>query len=234
MNFDFFNTIRRSDRTEALNTLIAGSYPRRELFLVTALAAGIAGIGLITDNLILIIGSMIVAPLLLPLLALGLALAIDDGRLLFAAFKTISIATIVSVLFVIPIAIILDDASYQAYDSFYLGIKPTVASSIVAILAGVISAFAVSKKNLNSSMSGVAISVALMPPLAGIGIAIAHNNIGQIINTTGQYTANVILIAAFSALVFNYLHFSESLRQVSKALKNEERVAEKEKAETQQ
>jgi len=232
MNFDFFNTIRKSDRTEALNTLIAGSYPRRELFLVTALAAGIAGIGLITDDLVLIIGSMIVAPLLLPQLALGLGLAIGDYKLIGTSLKTIMIGTIVSVLFVIPIGLLLENNKFLDFSSYYSTIKPTFASSFVAILAGIVSAFAISKKNLSSSMAGVAIAVALVPPLAAIGIAISRLDLDHFIQTSMQYSLNVVIIATFSSFVFRYLHFEESLRQAHKTFKNEEKEAKREAEES--
>lgn len=230
MNFNFFNTIRKSDRTEALNLLISGSFPRRELFLVITLAAGIAAIGLIKDDLTLIIGSMIVAPLLMPLLGLGLGLGLGDFKLMYASFKTIVLATIFSIAFVIPLALMLESPPLHDLDSFYSRIEPSVTSSIVAILAGIISAFAISKHNLNSSMSGVAISVALVPPLAAIGIAIASGDKTQILRTAGQYTANILLIAVFSSFVFRYLRYGESLKQARKTLKSEEREAQKEVA----
>ena len=234
MNFDFFKTIRKSDRTEALDALIKGSYPRRELFLVTALAAGIAGIGLIGDNIVLIIGSMIIAPLLMPLLGLGLGIAIRNGSVFWASSKTILIGTIVSVLFVIPIALTLDGDLLNVDGSFYQTIAPTLESTLVAVFAGIVSAFAVAKQSLSNSMSGVAISVALVPPLAGTGIAIANLNSEQILATAGQYFLNVSIIALFSAGVFSYLHFEDSLRDARKKFRQEQKEAEKEVKEADQ
>lgn len=231
MNFEFFNTLRKSDRTEALNNLMSGSYPRRELFLVITLASGIAAIGLIKDDLTLIIGSMIVAPLLMPLLGLGLGIAIGDGKLILTSLRTVLVATVLCILFVIPFAMFVKDPALHHYNSFYSEIEPSMRSSIVAVLAGIISAFAISKQNLNSSMSGVAISVSLIPPLAAIGVAIAAWETDEVLRTAGQYALNVFLIAVFSAAVFAYLKYGESTKEAQRAYKKEERVAKKENAE---
>jgi hypothetical protein len=132
VNFDFFNTIRKSDRTEALEKIIDGGYPRRSLFLVSALASGIAAIGLITDDVVLIIGSMIVAPLLLPLLSLGLGFALFDPRLTYESSKTVVFGALVSVLFVLPLAYLLGNIAYLEPGSYYLSIQPSLESSLVA------------------------------------------------------------------------------------------------------
>jgi len=233
MQFNFFDTIRKSDRTEAINNILEGSYPRRELFLITALSAVIAAVGLKTDNLVLVIGSMIIAPLLMPLLGSGLGIAMENRQIVATSIRTIAIATVASLLLVVPFALLVTGQSHTADDSFYNSIVPNFESAVVAVIAGIVSTFAVSKERLNESISGVAISVALVPPLAGLGIAISEVNQSLIITTGGQYLMNVALIIATSAAVFRYLDFDESLIEARKKLTQEAKTAKREASESQ-
>ena len=223
MNIHFFDTVRASEVTDALEKIIKGGFPRRELFLVTALASGIAGIGLLTDEVVLIIGSMIVAPLLLPLLSVGVGVAALDMKLTLNSLKGVVIGCSVSVLFVIPLALLLSSTDYQNNASYYATIRPSVESALVAGFAGVVSAFAVSKKELSDSMAGVAISVALIPPLAATGIALADLNMQSLLSTAGQFAMNVGLIILTSAIIFRYLDFDKSIATIRKNMRKESR-----------
>jgi len=228
MNINFFDTVRKSEVTEALSKIIEGGYPRRELFLVTMLASGIATVGLIYDNVVLIIGSMIVAPLLLPLLSLGVGIAVFDFKIVRSSAQSILIGSVASILFVIPIALLLGGEFYRADDSYYSTIYPTVESSFVAIIAGIIAAFAISKEKLNDSMAGVAVAVALMPPLASIGIAISNLDGATMLDTGAQFLLNVALIALASAAVFRYLDFDQSITHIKKKVLKEKKAKKKE------
>jgi uncharacterized hydrophobic protein (TIGR00271 family) len=229
MKKNFFHTLKKSDVTEALEKIIDGGYPRRELFLVTSLASGIAAIGLLTDSTVLIIGSMIIAPLLMPLLSVGVGIASFDLKLIAKSLTSIAIGALASLIIVIPLSLVLGSKEYLVSGSYYLTISPTIESVIVAIFAGIVSAFAVSKKALSDSMSGVAISVALIPPLAATGIALSNLDWDRVLDTGTQFLMNVLIISITSAIVFKYLDFDTSISDIKKYQSKTEKEVKKEK-----
>jgi len=148
-------------------------------WLLIIISCGIATLGLIINSPAVIIGAMLVAPLMRPILGLGMGIAISDLYLsiksilniLFSFLATITTAALITIL--VPL--------YDITPEILARTSPTVLDLFIAVLAGLVAALGsirVDGKDLMGDVAaGAAIGVALMPPLSvvGYGIGIGFN-----------------------------------------------------------
>ena len=80
--------------------------------------------------------------------------------------------------------------------------REMLGASVVAAIAGFAAAFAMTKSTLNEMLPGVAIAVALVPPLAVAGIGLAHFDWTIFANAFLLFLTNVIGIVLFAVVVF--------------------------------
>ncbi|MFO7956612.1 MAG: TIGR00341 family protein, partial [Candidatus Brocadiia bacterium] len=133
------------------------------------LAALIAGIGIWLDNVAVIIGAMVIAPMLDPNMALGLACALGDGELLWRALRT-NLAGIGAALALSVVVGAVLGRVEPAQQTFW-GTGVNLYHVIVALAAGGAGALAVTRAT-RSALVGVMVAVALVPPLVALGLAI--------------------------------------------------------------
>ncbi len=145
-------------------------------WLVLFLSGAIATLGLVLDSTAVVIGAMLVAPLLGPLLGLSLALAVGDGRLFVQTAATIllgaaGIVALAALLtWVLPFTTLTDEILSRT--------RPTTLDLAIAVFSGAAGAVVTASREtrLSASIPGVAVAVALVPPLgvAGYGVAMAE------------------------------------------------------------
>jgi uncharacterized hydrophobic protein (TIGR00271 family) len=142
-------------------------------FVLSNLAATvIASGGLLGDSAATIIGAMLVATLMGPIMGIGLALVDFDSRLLWRALLTLTGGT----LMVIAVSVLCGFlAPHVSPSSEMLSrTSPRLLDLVVALASGAICAYAVTTPRLNAAVFGVAIAVALVPPLTTAGLFIAR------------------------------------------------------------
>jgi len=153
----------------------AGLWPKCLKFIcLLVLAAGIATFGLLGDSLAVIIGAMIVAPLMLPIMGLAFGVSIGDRSAIFSTLlvSLTGIVTAVAVGFVLtlPIAQVVKP---QAIQQIMIRTSPHLLDLMAALVTGLAGAFALSRRDVSDTLPGVAIAVSLVPPLANAGILFA-------------------------------------------------------------
>ncbi len=140
-------------------------------FFMLGLASGIATSGLLADSVPAIIGAMIIAPLMSPIMSLAFGVVGFNMQMIFR-----------SVLLVVSGVVVVVVVAYASTDLFGLRIagteilnrtSPTLIDLGVAMLAGGAAAFAFTRRSIMNSIAGVAIAVALVPPLAVVGVGLA-------------------------------------------------------------
>jgi uncharacterized hydrophobic protein (TIGR00271 family) len=172
-------------------------------WVMLLLSASIATFGIMQDSTAVVIGAMIVAPLMIPIL--GLAGAIVNAwstRLVGSLALVLAGAAAAVVLAVIigrwaPMAIPLE-ANTQVTSR----VSPNVLDMGVAISAGAAGAFATVNSRVASSIAGVAIAVALVPPLAVVGLTLEAGNWGDAGGAALLFGTNVVSIVLSAVLVF--------------------------------
>ena len=181
-------------------------------------AAGIATIGLALSSPAVIIGAMLISPLMGPILSLGLGLAAGDFILLVRAIANLTMSCAVAISF--AMLLIFSLPFKEATSEILARTTPNTLDLGVALFSGAIGTIATCRpvKGVVTSIPGVSIAVALMPPLCvvgyGVGIAFSLNfDDGLQIARGGGllFLTNLVAIAFASALVFVALHIDTDL-----------------------
>ena len=188
------------------------SIPSLSYYFLLSLSALIATSGLIANSAATIIGAMIISPLKTPIDTLSYGLVQSDARLIRRSLWTLStgIVLIVLVSYFLSIAI---GSRFAGPEILSRG-NPTLLDLVVALAAGAAGAFSLTRPNLADAPAGVAIAVALVPPLCvvGIGLGMGERLSAAHIASVGHYSlavgagllffTNLVAIAFSAATVF--------------------------------
>lgn len=147
------------------------SNPTVNYNVLIGISAIIATVGLLAGSSATIIGAMIVAPLMGPLSAIAFAMSVGNRRLLKHASGALLIGITLTILLAYAIALLSGLHSLNA--EILSRVRPTLLDLIVALAAGAAGAFAKVKNQVADALPGVAIAVALAPPLCVVGIGLA-------------------------------------------------------------
>ena len=203
------------ERVDVYKQVRRGARPKIDFFMMIGLAAGIAALGLLLNSPAVIIGAMLVAPLMAAIMGIGLSLIQADAKLL----KLASSATLKGILLAIAVGMVMGLlAQYflpvtEPTTEILSRTEPNLFDLGVALISGLAGAYALSRKDMSSSLPGVAIAAALVPPLVTIGIGLAWLNHGSQIaqGALVLFMTNLISIVAASGFVFFMLGFRPKL-----------------------
>jgi uncharacterized hydrophobic protein (TIGR00271 family) len=180
----------------------AGTDNRLTYWAVLLLSGAIATLGLALNSSAVVIGAMLVAPLLAPILGLALALAVGDGRL---AVQTAAIIA-GSTLGVIVVSAAL--TTLLPFQTVTLEIaartRPTTLDLAIAVFSGLAGAVVTvgRRSRLSAAIPGVAIAVALIPPLAVAGFGVGSGRGDLVRGSMLLYGANLAGIVLSGMAVF--------------------------------
>ncbi len=160
----------------------------------------IATFGLFQNSPAVIIGAMIIAPLMRPLVALSLATLTADVKLLSRALLTLLVGTVIGVAISSVIGLLF--RSLELTPEILGRTHPNLLDLGVAIFAGAVGAYCQSDEKLSDSLAGVAIAVALVPPLSVVGIGLAFGSPEVWAGAALLYLTNLIGITVAGSLVF--------------------------------
>ncbi|NJC96587.1 MAG: DUF389 domain-containing protein, partial [Anaerolineae bacterium] len=204
--------VTRERRAEVQIQLRDSSDPDFDFFLLVVLSSVIATLGLLTDSPAVIIGAMLVAPLMSPIIGLGLASLTGDATL----FRNAGIALARGAISSIVIATFLTYANrllpflpLQELPAEVLArTHPSPIDLTIALAGGMAAAFALAMPSISAALPGVAIATALMPPLCTVGIGIAMGRWDLAGGALLLFITNAVTIAFAAMLVFSALGFT--------------------------
>ena len=149
----------------------AASLPTISFFVLLALSCAIATFGLLANSAPAIIGAMIIAPLMTPIMGLsyGVVQASWSQVVRSAITVFLGVAVVIGISFLSARFIEIKVAGTEMLSRAF----PSQLDLGVAMAAGAAGAFSLSRESIRSSIAGVAISVSLVPPLAVAGIGLA-------------------------------------------------------------
>lgn len=232
-----FHNVTEAEKNEAIEKIIAHASPRQDFFLMLTLAVSMAVFGVLLGSTIILIGSMLIAPILFPLLSLSLGIIASDQKLMAQAGYTLLKSIGLALAAGFTIGLVFGGAggvalNVSGIESFSLYITVGGASSlmyaVVAAIAGFAAAFAMTKPHLNDSLPGVAIAVALVPPLAFAGIGLSLFDWAVVSNSLLLFLVNVIGIMFSAMIVFSMLRFAVKKKVTQEAVKEEQKIIQKE------
>lgn len=195
----------------AYSELREASKPDRGYFVMMAISALIATFGLFLDSVAVIIGAMLIAPLMSPVLATGLAVARGDPRFLTSSLKAVAQGALVAVLCAAAAALVSPELAPGR--EILSRVKPNLFDLAVAFASGVAGAYTFSSKDLSAMLPGVAIAAALIPPLSVVGIGVGFGNHELVWGALLLFSANLIAIAFGGALTFIALGFYPKVKK---------------------
>ena len=155
-----------------------------QFWLLMVLSSVIATAGVVNDSTATVIGAMIVAPLMTPILGTMLAIVLTDPpNFFFSLFHVLAgagIAVLIGYLYGLPLD---DDLIAKEYnDQVASRIQPNINDLISALATGVVGSIALVRRDIAGSLPGVAIAISLVPPLCVIGLTLSS---GQGQDATG-------------------------------------------------
>jgi len=188
------------ERETVVQSMKLAAVPNTDFFILIILAAGIASLGLLQNSGAVIIGAMLVAPLMSPILAMAMSIVLGNLHMLRVAaeatFKGIALAILVGLVMVMISPI-------DAPTSEILGrTQPNVLDLLVALLSGMAAGYAVSRKQVAAALPGVAIAAALVPPLCVVGYGLGTSNLQIAFGALLLFTTNLITIILAATFVF--------------------------------
>lgn len=179
-----------------------------KFFCLLILSSGIATYGLLGDSVAVVIGAMIVAPLMLPIMGLAFSISIAD-RL---AIKHSLLLSIGGILTAITVGFILawplsNFFQVQNIDQVMVRTSPRLLDLLAALITGFAGAFAMSRHDVSDTLPGVAIAISLVPPLANVGILMATSNYSLALGSLLLFMTNYFAILLTGALLFGIMSF---------------------------
>ncbi len=176
------------------------------MFLSTMLAT----VGLFLNSSSVIIGAMLLAPLMAPIVSLAMGMLRSDYDLYLQSAKTIAAGILIalgaSALFsyLLPSALVTAEMSAR--------LNPSLLDLAVAIFAGIAAAYTKSDKKMLSGLAGVAIAVALVPPLSVAGVGLGRLDLNYFGQAFLLFFTNLVGIILSAALVFRVLGYSAAIK----------------------
>ncbi|MGF1589946.1 MAG: TIGR00341 family protein [Pleurocapsa sp.] len=176
------------------------SVPSFSFHFMLGLSTIIATLGLLANSAAVIIGAMIVAPLMGPIVGMAYSTAMGNRKLL----RRSSFTVLKGILLTIGVAwIVTSIIGLETRDAEIMSrVKPTLIDFGIAMAAGAAGAFANTRRSISSAMPGVAIAVALVPPLSVVGIGLAQGEAEIALGALLLFVTNLICIVFFGSLVF--------------------------------
>jgi uncharacterized hydrophobic protein (TIGR00271 family) len=188
------------EQLELREAMSDGAHPGVSYFVLITLSCIIATLGLLLDSGAVVIGAMLVAPLMSPILAFSLGMVLGDVRLLRssteAVFKGVAFA-----IFLAGLTGLL--SPFKALTGEILGrTQPTLLDLIVAVVSGMAGAYALARKEVSAALPGVAIAAALMPPLCVVGLGFSFGEPAIVGGAFLLFLTNLASISLAGVLIF--------------------------------
>ena len=172
-------------------------------FVLMGFATAIAAWGIIADSTAVVIGAMLVAPLMTPLMGTSLAMIMGWPKRAGISF----LVALGGVLLTIGLSIVFGwlypvEISPELNSQVASRVGPTLVDWAIAVFAGGAGAFALSRPDVSDSLPGVAVAIALVPPLSVIGLMISESNWSEAAGATLLFVTNMVAILLVGAIVF--------------------------------
>lgn len=166
----------------------------------------IASVGLNVNSTAVIIGAMLVSPLMGPIVGMGLAIGINNFKMLTRSLKSLGTAVLISVIISTLYFLITPFGDVQS--ELIARTRPNLLDVLVAIFGGIALIVAKSQKStVASAIYGVAIATALMPPLCTSGYGLANGNWMFFLGAFYLFLINTVFITLSTWLVVKYLKY---------------------------
>ena len=201
--FSWLPTLDATDRIDLFDRLQVGARWNIDFMMMICLSTAIASLGLIQNSTAVVIGAMVVAPLMTPLIGAGLALVQGNTIFFRDSIKAMGFGIGASLLISLILGFIVP--MDQLTPELIARGAPTIIDLGVAFLSGAAAAYAVARPSLLGALAGVAIAAALVPPLATVGISFAEGVWEVTEGAAILFATNLVAIILGAASIYRRL-----------------------------
>ncbi|MFV0522947.1 MAG: DUF389 domain-containing protein [Acidimicrobiales bacterium] len=172
-------------------------------FALMGFAAALAALGVVSDSTAVVIGAMLVAPLMTPLMGVAVSLSMGWPHRLARAAAVAAGGALWAISIGVLVGLQLGNFIDVATNSqIQARISPTVIDLLVAMAAGAAGAYGLSRPDVSDSLPGVAIAISLVPPLTVVGICYAQGAVTEGNGALLLFLTNAISIMIVGAITF--------------------------------
>ncbi len=184
-------------------------------FCLLLLATSIATFGLVADSVATVIGAMIVAPLMLPIMGVAFGVGIGERKIIVNSLiiSLLGIATAITVGFLITWAF-RDLINVETNTQVINRTAPRLIDLLAALATGFAGAFATGRKDVSDTLPGVAIAISLVPPLANVGILAAVGRSDLALGSLVLFATNYLAILLTGSFVFSMMGYSKAYHAI--------------------
>jgi uncharacterized hydrophobic protein (TIGR00271 family) len=202
----FFSRAGEEEHRGLFVSLRSSAVLSSSYMVLMLLSTMLALTGLYANSAPVIIGAMILAPLMSPIISLAMGLARTELQLIRSSLRTLLYGIGAGLFCGITFAWLMPTESFTA--EMQSRISPTLLDLAVAVVSGVAGAYAHAKEEIAKSLAGVAIAVALVPPLsvAGIGVGWAEWEMAR--GAGLLFITNIVGISLAATVTFLVLGFA--------------------------
>lgn len=224
-----FRAIDENGKAHAVRVLIERSTPNFDYFFMVALAIAMLTFGLIANDAPIIIAGMLISPVMSSLLSFSLGIVMSDFRLVARAASTIVKSVALALVVSVVVAFLFGIGGTSA--GGLLGeAEPSLIYFLVAIIAGFAVSYALAKPEWNETLPGIAMSVALIEPLATVGMGLARLDFAAALAALALSLVNFIGVIIASVVCFSLMNLYSKRNVAESTIEREAQKVEEGRA----
>ena len=179
------------------------------------LSTAIAALGILGDSTAVVIGAMLLAPLMVPVLGVAAAMVMGWPFRIVSYGSLVALGAVLAVLFAGVISFVIPGTDSLSAE-LIARTSPNLLDLGIALAAGVAGAYSETRRHAADALTGVAVAVALVPPLAVVGITLQMTEWQLAVGALLLFLANVIGIVISAAFTFLATGFVPGRSMVSR------------------
>ena len=186
-------------------------------WILLGLASVIAAAGVVADSDATVIGAMIVAPLMTPILGVVLATVIGARANLFRSWLFVVGGAAAAVAIGFAVGLTVAAPVVASTNAQVAGrVSPALIDLLAALATGAVGAIAIVRKDISDTLPGVAIAISLVPPLTVVGLTLESGALSEAGGALLLFVTNVAAILATGVVVLVLYRVGSSERHAMK------------------
>jgi uncharacterized hydrophobic protein (TIGR00271 family) len=171
-------------------------------WILITLASVIAAAGVAADSTATVIGAMIVAPLMTPILGTMLSVVLADRSNLIRSLLLVAGGglTAIAIGWLVGL-VVVNDVVAATNSQVASRVHPRLVDLLAALATGAVGSVALVRRDISDTLPGVAIAISLMPPLCVIGFTLEADKPDQALGASLLFLTNVAAILGSGMVV---------------------------------
>jgi len=198
--------IDSAERREVIDQLFPRGVPLRQFFTrfvsLMMLSTAIAVFGILADSTAVVIGAMLVAPLMFPVLGIAAAVVMGWPRRILHRALLVAAGSLLAILIAAVISFVIPGRETPLPAELMARTSPNLLDLGIALAAGAAGAYGQVRRHAADALTGVAVAVALVPPLAVVGITLQLTEWQLALGAGLLFLANVVGIVIAASATF--------------------------------